>query len=218
MPQTHIVLVQSRYDDVNSFEFFRRVHAAPEINKDFVVARLDATAIRDVLRDEITKNGISSLFHYDITCDAVMHPGIHVDDIEKLILGFLSTLQGVKNLFVIDPYFYTSEPPVLALFEKMMKEVAATLESVTFFTAKSRSKAKSDPTAMHAVLKKVIPAIKIKDVKTDDFHDRFWIDPDRKKGLVMGTSLNGVTNKIALIDHLRDADAAQLVTLAQALV
>lgn len=213
--KTEIVFVKSMREDVESSEFFTRAINSPEMNRDFLFAKLDAPAIRDVLRDWITEHGISSLFNYHVTCDAVMHPGIKVDEIEKLILGFLGALNGVRNLFIIDPFFYSSEPPVLALFEKMMMEVSATLESVTFFS-KRRPPAQRIP--MHVVLTKVVPAIKIKDVETDEFHDRFWIDPDRKKGLVMGTSLNGVTKKIALIDHLGGADAAQLAAMAQALV
>lgn len=140
---------------------------------------------------------------------------IKVDEIEDLILEFLSKLKGIKNLFIIDPYIYSDEPTVLALFEKMMGQLAETLESVTFF---SKRRSPADRSPMHAVLTKLVPAIKIKDVETAEFHDRFWIDPDNKKGLVMGTSLNGVTKKIALIDHLGRADATQLAGMAQALV
>jgi hypothetical protein len=57
--------------------------------RDFGITKLDATAIRGILRDWIVANGISSLFNYQLTCDAVLHPGIRVDEIEELILGFL---------------------------------------------------------------------------------------------------------------------------------
>jgi len=218
--KTEIVLVASLKEDVESIDFFTRVFANPELSRDFMLARMGAHSISDVLREWIIEHGISSLFNYHITCDSVLHPGISVDEIEKLILGFLGALRGVKNLLVIDPYFYTSEPAVLALFENMVRELSGSLESVTFFTrthVPPKDRTKADPSAMHSVLTKVVPSIKIKDVKTDEFHDRFWIDPDRSKGLVMGTSLNGVTKKIALIDHLGSADAAQLARMALAL-
>lgn len=166
-------------------------------------------------REWITENGISSLYNVHITCDAVMHPGITVNEIERLILGFVKRLDGVKNLMIIDPYFYSSEATVVALFERMIGELASRLESVTFFT---RVRSQVDRTAMHAILSRLAPSIMIKTVDTEEFHDRFWIDPDAHKGLVMGTSLNGVTKKIALIDHLGREDVVQIAALARSMM
>lgn len=220
MKKTEIVYVTSLKDGLDSMEFIRRVMCTPELHKDFGLSRGDATAIGDVLREWVVQHGISSLFYHHITCDAVLHPGFTTDKIEELILGFVGALRGLKNLFIIDPYFYSSEPAVLALFENMVRELSATLESVTFFTRPRRNDKERqdfDPTAMHSVMRAVIPTIRIKEVLTDTFHDRFWIDPDNNNGLVMGTSLNGVTKKIALIDRLNRVDATQLATMARAL-
>ena len=71
---------------------------------------------------------------------------------------------------------------------------------------------------MHAVLTQLVPTIIIKTVETEEFHDRFWIDPDAHKGFVMGTSLNGVTKKIALIDHLGREDVMQIAALARPMI
>lgn len=76
--KTEIVFVKSVKGDVDSREFFARASATPDLNRDFMFVRMDATAIKDVLRDWIKEHGISSLFNYHITCDAVMHPGIKV--------------------------------------------------------------------------------------------------------------------------------------------
>ncbi|SDN22776.1 hypothetical protein SAMN05216517_10949 [Janthinobacterium sp. OK676] len=213
--KTEIVFVKSIKEGVDSSDFFTRAIATPELSKDFLFYKTDATSIRDVLRDWIVENGISSLFNYHITCDSIMHPGFKIDEIENLILGFISRLNGAKHLFIIDPYFYSREAPVVALFEKMMTNISATLERITVFSKRSPS---SERLPMHAVLRKLIPAIQIRDVETNKFHDRFWIDPDNLKGVVMGTSLNGVTKKIALIDNLGRADVTQLSTMARALL
>ncbi|MDN7602651.1 hypothetical protein [Burkholderia gladioli] len=212
--KTDIVFVKSFREGVDSIEFFKRVTAMSEISGDFLVCRMDARSIRDVIREWVTENGISSLYNFYITSDAVMHPGITVSEIEKLILGFVKKLSGVKNLMIIDPYFYSSEAPVLTLFERMIGELSSGLESVTFFT---KVRPKIDRTAMHEVLTRLVPTITIKTVETEEFHDRFWIDPDAYKGIVMGTSLNGVTKKIALIDHLGRKDVMQIAALARAM-
>ena len=154
--ETDIVFVKSFREGVDSIEFFKRVTATPEISRDFLVCRMDALSIRDVIREWIAENGISSLYNFHITCDAVMHPGITVNEIERLILGFVKKLDGVKNLMIIDPYFYSSEAPILTLFERMIGELSSGLESVTFFT---KVRPKIDRAAMHEVLTRLVPAI-----------------------------------------------------------
>ena len=68
-----------------------------------------------------------------------MHPVITVNEIERLILGFVKKLDAVKNLIIIDPYFYSSEATVLALFEHMIGELSSNLKSVTLFTANAKA-------------------------------------------------------------------------------
>ena len=70
----------------------------PDLSRDFMLTRLNTTHIQDLLREEFIKNGPSSLFRYHITCDSILHPGITVDEVEIVILGFIRTLKGVKNL------------------------------------------------------------------------------------------------------------------------
>ncbi|OOE39103.1 hypothetical protein BZG06_15875, partial [Salinivibrio kushneri] len=46
----------------------------------------------------------------------------------------------------------------------------------------------------------------VRDIITNDFHDRFWINPVNQKGLIVGTSINGIGKKISLVDKLQDQD------------
>jgi hypothetical protein len=45
---------------------------------------------------------------------------------------------------------------------------------------------------------------------SDVFHDRFWI-ADRQRGLLVGTSLNGLGRRYALIDYMRETDVRDVV-------
>ena len=97
----------------------------------------------------------------------------------------------------------------------MIAEIAQTLQTVTFIT---NGRADNRKAAMHEALRRVTPTIEIRDVATDQFHDRFWIDPENGSGIVMGTSLNGIGKKIALIDHLSSSDVAEIAGLAYPLI
>ena len=181
-----------------------------------MLTRLNTTHIQDLLREEFIKNGPSSLFRYHITCDSILHPGITVDEVETVILGFIRTLKGVKNLMIIDAFFYSNEENVLNLFKKMILELSDSLQCITFFTQDPKPKdvKKRNPDSMHNILKSINPDIRIIDIITDEIHDRFWLDADNQKGIVMGTSLNGVTKKLTLIDHLQPSDAREVIDIA----
>ena len=201
---------------INSRDIFQRFYEHPDLSRDFMLTRLDTTHLQERLRDEFIKYGMSSLFRYHITCDSILHPGITVDEVEIVILGFIRTLKGVKNLMIIDAFFYSNEDNVLNLFKKMITELSESLQCITFFTQESKPKdaKKRSPNAMHNILKSINSDIIIKDIRTDEIHDRFWLDTDNKKGIVMGTSLNGVTKKLTLIDYLQPSDARAVIDIA----
>ncbi|MGV0981020.1 MAG: hypothetical protein ACOYB0_01525 [Polynucleobacter sp.] len=207
----NIIFVKSFNSNRDINDFFKELNKCQNITQDFLCTRLNETSIKDILQNYISKNGISSLFHFSIACDAVLHPGFQVDDIEKVILGFIERLNGVKNLLIIDPYFYSTETACVNLFGKMISKISDRLETITFIT---NGQTISQKTAMHEVCRALIPKIKIRDVLTNEFHDRFWIDPENKNGIVIGTSLNGIGKKIALIDYISSNDAKEIAELA----
>jgi hypothetical protein len=67
---------------------------------------------------------------------------------------------------------------------------------------------------MHNVFSTIVPGIEINDLITEDFHDRYWIDVENTKGVMVGTSLNGIGKKIAMIDHASAADTREIIRLA----
>jgi len=45
---------------------------------------------------------------------------------------------------------------------------------------------------------------------SDVFHDRFWI-ADEVRGVFVGTSLNGIGRRYAIIDYLQQRDVVDIV-------
>jgi len=54
------------------------------------------------------------------------------------------------------------------------------------------------------------PGLVVNHYSDSDFHDRFWI-ADETRGMVVGTSLNGVGKRFALLDGLSQDDTADIV-------
>lgn len=208
MRKNNIIYVRSFNDNLGINDFFDFTQSNPDISRNFLVARLSETYIQDIIKECIIEKGMSSLFNYHITCDAVTHSGIDVDQIEEIIIGFTSKLNGVEKLIIIDPFIYTEDEKCISLFVKMISSLSGELKTITIFSNK-RASLKKGP--IHAALFEKLPHVSVKNVVTDFFHDRFWLDPSNQKGIVIGTSLNGIGKKLALIDNI---DRNDVITIS----
>ena len=56
------------------------------------------------------------------------------------------------------------------------------------------------------------PSITLQHSICNRYHDRFWITSTRSEGLVVGTSLNGLGKRYALVDKLAADDVHSIVS------
>jgi hypothetical protein len=210
MIDSGIIGVKNLRDGENIGDFFNRFYKS-DLARDFGVYRLSLGVFREEIQKHIVEHGLSSLFYNTITCDEITHPGLHTDEIEAIVLGIMRSLDGVKHLLIIDPYFYDDNPTSLTLLGKIVTSMASLLERVTIITNGKRADKRG---AMHSVFQNVVPLIQIKDSISEEFHDRYWIDVDHSKGIIVGTSLNGIGKKISMIDYASSADSRQILQLA----
>jgi hypothetical protein len=166
---------------------------------------------RQEFLDHIAEHGFSSLLKFNVLMEDITSPSMSINDIENMLARFVGKLQGAKKLVIIDPYFFakSANSDVGSLFSRLLKPISGNLEEICFVTNGRKNEAKSD------ILSVVDSTIRVHDVSTDEFHDRYWIDPDNNKGIVIGTSLNGLGKKIALIDSLSEEDVAEIAKLAK---
>ncbi len=214
LSDSSVIGVKNLKDGEDISRFFERFSES-ELSRDFGVYRLSLDALRPHIQQHIIEYGLSSLFYNHMTCDAVMHPGFTTDEIEAVILGIMSKLDGVKHLLIIDAFFYDDKPECLLLLEKIVRSMSSKLEKVTIIT---HGKRVSMRPGIHDVFSTVVPGIQLNDVVTEDFHDRYWIDVENTKGVMVGTSLNGIGKKIAMIDYASFADTREIVRLASGLL
>lgn len=210
MPESSVIGVKNLNDGEDISHFFKRFYES-DLSRDFGVYRLSLDALRADILQYVIEQGLSSLFYNHLTCDAIMHPGFKIDEIESIVLGIMSKLDGVKHLLIIDAFFYDDKPDCLLLLEKIVRSMSSKLEKVTLITHGKRVNMRP---AIHDVFCTVVPGIQINDVVTDSFHDRYWIDVDSTKGVMVGTSLNGIGKKVAMIDYANSTDSREIVLLA----
>lgn len=210
MPESSVIGVKNLNDGEDISQFFNRFYES-ELSRDFGVYRLSMNALRADIQQYVIEHGLSSLFYNYETCDAIMHPGFKTDEIEAIVLGIMSKLDGVKHLLIIDAFFYDDNPDCLLLLEKIVRSMSSKLEKITLVTHGKRVDMRP---AIHNVFRMVVPGIQINDVVTDNFHDRYWIDFDSTNGVMVGTSLNGIGKKIAMIDYANSVDSREIVRLA----
>lgn len=210
-----IYTVKPKDDSVSFEDFFERLHQSGLLNDfEFHQIPLPVYSFREEFLDHIAKNGLSSLFNFTFVMEDITSPSMTINDIEKVIAKFLTNLNGAKKLVVIDPYFYSKSKisDISILFKNLLAGISSDLQEIVFISNGRSTDTKTD---IHSAVSSIDSKISIKDFSTDEFHDRYWIDPDNNVGIVMGTSLNGLGKKIALIDKLSSEDVEEIVNLAK---
>ena len=207
-----IIEVTPKSDEVTYIDFVGKMHEIGIFEK-FNISQiaLPAYRFRHEFLEHIAEHGLSSLFDFNIVMEDITSPSMSINDIEKVVAKFVGKLQGAKKLVIIDPYFFSksANTDVAQLFSRLLGQASSDLEEICFITNGRKNEARND------ILSVIDPKIRVHHVTTDEFHDRYWIDPDTNKGIIMGTSLNGLGNKISLIDRIREEDVAEIAKLAK---
>lgn len=197
---------------LNFFEMFRASDLSTHFRCSLVMSPV--LAFRDEITSYIIEHGFSSLYDGSSAMEAITSPSITINEIERVVGQFVSALDGARRILIIDPYFYAgaAEANVADTFRNLLAYASSALKQIIVVT-NGKDKGKAD---IHAAVRTLIPGCNIVDHVRSEFHDRFWLDPDSGKGLVMGTSLNGLGKKVALVDRLQGDDVAEIIRLTRA--
>lgn len=130
----------------------------------------------------------------------------------KILCNHLQALSPSKGLIIVDPYIFPAnlrdKADYLDVFKEIFGSVIPQIASLRFIT-----KPDYDEALYQSITQLLVgfnPQISVSCRTTNDFHDRFWI-ADEKKGLFVGTSLNGIGKKYALTDFMKDEDTAVIM-------
>jgi hypothetical protein len=161
----------------------------------------------------VIENGITSLFTTQLLQEDILPqaPTAMRQPLFDVIKKFLAHLAPLQNVTIIDPYFFAARnvltyPSIVA---HVLGPAVSAVNKITIVRDGTKDVA-GLAAAVAAALTSVNNALTVSLHSTGDFHDRFWV-VDGARGLVLGTSLNGVGNRVCLVDYLNDRDVAAIV-------
>lgn len=155
--------------------------------------------------------GYSNFLSMGVLNEDVITKGTPVAEIYLVLEKYLDKLGIDNELIIVDPFFFA--PTRVANYDVFVANVLdkylAGMNTLIFITG-----SRVDPALKSAVEARLLAknsALNIIHNTSNDYHDRYWISGAREKGVLMGTSLNGLGNKLALIDRLNTSDVREIV-------
>lgn len=123
-------------------------------------------------------------------------------------------LKVQDELIIVDPYFFApnSDTGYVGLVSDILAPFAPRLSSLSVVT--HSGKKKLDQTVVSSIQTELAvkcPKLNLRTFINNSFHDRFWINPKERTGIVTGTSLNGLGQKYSLVARLSSADALDVL-------
>lgn len=175
--------------------------------KESLETGLDTAAIQELL----IERGQTDILREEAVNEHLTTPGTSQAKLISILQRYINKMAPDSELIIVDPYFYPRNFPagysqfiadILTPYLAGLNEIKVVTS--TNYNAVIRAQVETD-------LKARRPGLIISHTTTDNYHDRFWISNGREQGLIVGTSLNGLGNKYALVDRLNKSDVREIV-------
>jgi hypothetical protein len=165
--------------------------------------------LRSDIECEILTHGLSNLLERQILTEDVVPRGATSSVVRDILLRFLSSIEVDSELIIVDPYFFHSNNAAyLDLVKDILEPFAGVMSDLYIVTLPDKVRGQAD--VMNAIASRC-PDVAVHPKTSTDYHDRFWLSHGRRRGLLTGSSLNGLGRKYALIDRLAEDDVQVIV-------
>jgi len=164
------------------------------------------TGIKQILLDK----GPTAILSQELLTEEVLPDNTPRNAVLDTLKYKLNHCSATRSLHIIDPYLYPSiqDPDYVSDFIKIFEATLRLCSCVSIATKANRNA--SLERKIENEINKVNPQISILRKYTNVFHDRIWIVDD-VRGVFVGTSLNGIGKRYAVIDYLQENDAREIV-------
>lgn len=192
-------------------EIFELAEFAKRLGKKVSIPPSDNSRFRDRMKTFIIEHGPTKAVGWGQMNEEVLPDSTPRSTLIEMMRLKLYLCAPAQSFLVVDPYLFPSTPDssylsdLLLLLEPVVKLVS----DLTVVTKASHNSSlrQSVQTSLLALNTSLTITVK----ETDAFHDRFWI-ADGRKGIFVGTSLNGLGKRYALLDFLNEDDAQHITT------
>jgi hypothetical protein len=169
------------------------------------------------------KTGVGNFLNLQPLLESVIPAGYTQPSIIAVLHKYLDKLAIDSELIIIDPFLFANTRItnyadfVTDVFRPYLPAVRSVIFITTDIQAKINATIKAD---IENKFRAVKPTLITRHSLTGDIHDRYIFSHSREKGVVLGTSLNGFGNKLALIDRLNTSDVLEIISelIAMALI
>lgn len=148
------------------------------------------------------KNGIDS-GELEYVTEDLLWKNMSINDKASKLASYFKFSTPIKELLIIDPYFFPKNAD-----EQYFKLLKLTLTKIKSEKAKIVVR-RSEYNESFADRIKASVTTEIEVICSNEWHDRFWI-ADKKQGIIVGASLNGIGRKISSIHRLTNDDISEI--------
>lgn len=159
----------------------------------------------------IRQYGITNCLSFQPLNEEVLPDNTSRDILLDTLRYKLNRIGPKKEFLLIDPHLFPNnyDPDYIAYLISIFGD---TLRKVsTFYLVTLPIRNRSLERKFRQMALSINSALKIGTKHTNIFHDRFWI-ADKERGLFVGTSLNGIGKRYAVVDYLDPRDAKEIYT------
>ena len=168
--------------------------------------------------DYIISEGFSEFVSVGSVNEDLIRAGETDNKVTNVMIKYLTKIGLDNELIIVDPYFYAPRPKnpnYITVLTDVLRTFLPTLNDLIVISLPNTAtrtlidtRIKTD---IETSLKSLNPTINITSLTSDSYHDRFWISNNREKGILVGSSLNSLGNKYALIDRLNISDVREII-------
>jgi hypothetical protein len=190
-----------------------------EYNRNPVLQKFDIGMIqerhlfdREKIIEILFEKGQTSILKQEVLLEFFIPKGTPGNVIVGIIQKYLDKVIIDNELIIVDPYFFPTrhDTSYSSFIASILDKYLPTIDTIKIITS-TRFNA-TIKAQIYSELRAIKPTLNIIHSQSDDYHDRYWISNNREKGIIIGTSLNGLGNKYALIDRLNTTDVREIVT------
>jgi len=165
---------------------------------------------RERLKQILLEKGVTSILSQQLLTEEVLPDGTPRNAVIDTLKYKLNRCNPNNTLHIIDPYLYPQnyDPNYISDFVEIFRDAIKACNHIKICTLQNRNTNLEQQ--IESQIQNINPQTSIEKKYSNVFHDRFWI-ADEERGIFVGTSLNGIGRRYAVVDYLQEEDAKEIV-------